>query len=115
MKRSRSQIMLCFGTGCVASGAGEVKKALEEELANRSLEEEIEVVTTGCNGFCALGPVMVVYPEGIFYVQVKPEDVPHRKRHVGRADETGELRLSLHLRNEPLVTEERLSLDIAAR
>ena len=77
MKRSRSQIMLCFGTGCVASGAGEVKKALEEELAHRSLEEEIEVVITGCNGFCALGPVMVVYPEGIFYVQVKPEDVPH--------------------------------------
>ena len=77
MKRSRSQIMLCFGTGCVASGAGEVKKALEEELAHRSLEEEIEVVTTGCNGFCALGPVMVVYPEGIFYVQIKPEDVPH--------------------------------------
>ena len=77
MKRSRSQIMLCFGTGCVASGAGEVKKALEEELAHRSLEEEIEVVTTGCNGFCALGPVMVVYPEGIFYVQTKPEDVPH--------------------------------------
>ncbi len=77
MKRSRSQIMLCFGTGCIASGSGEVKKALEEELANRSLEEEIEVVTTGCNGFCALGPVMVVYPEGIFYVQVKPEDVPH--------------------------------------
>ncbi len=70
MKRSRSQIMLCFGTGCIASGSGEVKKALEEELANRSLEEEIEVVTTGCNGFCALGPVMVVYPEGIFYVQV---------------------------------------------
>jgi len=77
MKRSRSQIMLCFGTGCVASGSGEVKKALEEELANRGLEKEIEVVITGCNGFCALGPVLVVYPEGIFYVQIKPEDVPY--------------------------------------
>ena len=77
MKRSRSQIMLCFGTGCIASGSGAVKKALEEELAGRNLQEEIEIVLTGCNGFCALGPVMVVYPEGIFYVEVKPEDIPH--------------------------------------
>ena len=77
MKRSRSQVMLCFGTGCIASGSGAVKKALEEELTGRNLQEEIEIVLTGCNGFCALGPVMVVYPEGIFYVQVKPEDIPH--------------------------------------
>jgi len=69
--------MLCFGTGCVASGSGAVKKASEEELANRNLQEEIEIILTGCNGFCALGPVMVVYPEGIFYVEVKPEDIPH--------------------------------------
>ena len=77
MKRSRSQILLCSGTGCVASGTGMVKKALEEELAHRSLREEIKIVLTGCNGFCALGPVMVVYPEGIFYVQVRPEDIPY--------------------------------------
>jgi NADH:ubiquinone oxidoreductase subunit F (NADH-binding)/(2Fe-2S) ferredoxin len=77
MKRSRSQILLCSGTGCIASGSGIVKKGLEEELTHRGLNEEIEIVLTGCNGFCALGPVMVVYPEGIFYVQVKPEDISH--------------------------------------
>jgi len=77
MKKSRSQILLCSGTGCIASGTNVVKKALVEELAHRGLHDEIEVILTGCNGFCAQGPVMVVYPEGIFYVQVKPEDVPH--------------------------------------
>ncbi len=69
--------MVCSGTGCVASGIGLVKECLEKELARRDLQREIEVIPTGCNGFCALGPVMVVYPEGIFYVQVKPDDIPH--------------------------------------
>jgi NADH:ubiquinone oxidoreductase subunit F (NADH-binding)/(2Fe-2S) ferredoxin/NAD-dependent dihydropyrimidine dehydrogenase PreA subunit len=69
--------MVCSGTGCVASGIGRVKEFLEKELASRDLQGEIEVIPTGCNGFCALGPVMVVYPEGIFYVQVKPDDIPH--------------------------------------
>lgn len=77
MKKSRTQVMVCAGTGCVASGIWLVKKALEEELVSRDLQTEIEIIPTGCNGFCALGPVMVVYPEGIFYVQVKPEDIPH--------------------------------------
>jgi len=77
VKVFRSHVLVCAGTGCVASGALAVKKALEQELATRNLQDEIQVVTTGCNGFCAAGPVMVVYPDGIFYQKLKAEDMPH--------------------------------------
>jgi len=73
----RSNIMICAGTGCVANGSLKVKDALETELVKRNLQNEVKLVLTGCNGFCAKGPVMVVYPEDIFYQLVKPEDVPH--------------------------------------
>jgi NADH-quinone oxidoreductase subunit F len=76
MKVFRSHILLCGGTGCHASGSLNVKKALTEELSKRSLSEEIKIVETGCNGFCAMGPIMVIYPEGIIYMLVQPEDVP---------------------------------------
>ena len=76
MKVFRSHILVCAGTGCVASRSLAVKKALEQELVTRNLQEEIRVVTTGCNGFCAAGPVMVVYPDGIFYQKLTPEDMP---------------------------------------
>ena len=68
-------MLVCAGTGCVASKSLAVKKALEAELVKRNLEDEVLVVATGCNGFCAAGPVMVVYPEGIFYQRLKPEDM----------------------------------------
>ena len=76
MKVFRSHLLICGGTGCHASGSLAVKKALNEELDKRGLSEEIKVVETGCNGFCAEGPIMVVYPEGIIYMQVKPDDIP---------------------------------------
>jgi NADH:ubiquinone oxidoreductase subunit F (NADH-binding)/(2Fe-2S) ferredoxin/NAD-dependent dihydropyrimidine dehydrogenase PreA subunit len=60
----------------MASGSVEVKEALEKELAKRNLQDEVRIITTGCNGFCARGPLVVVYPEGIFYNQVKPEHAP---------------------------------------
>ena len=69
--------MICAGTGCVANGSLKVKDALETEFIKRNLQNEVKIVLTGCNGFCAKGPVMVVYPEDIFYQLVKPEDVPH--------------------------------------
>ncbi len=68
--------MLCAGTGCVASGAMKTKTALQEELKKRGLENEIKLVLTGCNGYCAEGPVMVVYPDEIFYQKVTVEAVP---------------------------------------
>jgi NADP-reducing hydrogenase subunit HndC len=69
--------MICAGTGCVANGSLKVRDALETEFIKRNLQNEIKIVLTGCNGFCAKGPVMVVYPEDIFYQLVKPEDVPN--------------------------------------
>ena len=69
--------MLCAGTGCLACGAVKIKENLKAELKNRGLEDEIQIVLTGCNGFCANGPIIAVYPEGIFYQKLKPEDVPY--------------------------------------
>jgi NADH-quinone oxidoreductase subunit F len=71
----RMHVMVCGGTGCHASGALEVKKTLLEELDKQGLSQEIRVVETGCNGFCAKGPLLVVYPEGIIYMLVTPEDI----------------------------------------
>ena len=68
--------MLCAGTGCVASGTMKVKAALQEELKKRGLEEEIKLVLTGCNGYCAEGPVLVVHPDEIFYQRLTVEEIP---------------------------------------
>ena len=76
MKVFRSHLLLCGGTGCHASGSLLVKKALISELEKRGISDEIKVVETGCNGFCAMGPLMVIYPEGIMYVTITAEDVP---------------------------------------
>ena len=72
----RMQFMMCAGTGCMASGSLDVRDALEKELAKRNLQDEVQIIMTGCNGFCAMGPLVVVYPEGVFYNQVKPEHAP---------------------------------------
>jgi NADH:ubiquinone oxidoreductase subunit F (NADH-binding)/(2Fe-2S) ferredoxin/Pyruvate/2-oxoacid:ferredoxin oxidoreductase delta subunit len=69
--------MVCAGTGCVSNGALEIKEALEGEVRKRGLEDEVLVVTTGCNGFCGQGPIMVVQPDGTFYQRLTVDDVPH--------------------------------------
>ena len=74
---TRSNVMICEGTGCAASQARELLAALKGEIARHGLDGEVRIVQTGCRGFCAMGPIVMVYPEGIFYCQVKPEDVPH--------------------------------------
>ena len=66
MKIFRSHLLICGGTGCQASGSVAVKQSLVEEIEKRSLTEEIKIVETGCNGFCALGPIMVVYQKALF-------------------------------------------------
>jgi NADH:ubiquinone oxidoreductase subunit F (NADH-binding)/(2Fe-2S) ferredoxin/NAD-dependent dihydropyrimidine dehydrogenase PreA subunit len=76
MERVRSYAMLCAGASCVDSGTMKVKTVLDEELRRWGLEEEIGVVLTGCDGFCSDGPVMAVYPEGIFYHTQPIEDIP---------------------------------------
>ncbi len=72
----RANVMICGGTGCEASGSSGTYQALVDEIARRGLANEVEVVHTGCRGFCAMGPVMIIYPDGIFYCQVHAEDVP---------------------------------------
>ena len=72
----RTHVLICGGTGCTSSGSVKIAAAMEEEIAKKGLSEEIKVVRTGCFGLCALGPVMIVYPEGTFYSRVKLEDVP---------------------------------------
>ena len=72
----RSHVLVCGGTGCTSSGSARIITAFEKELVTAGLEKEIKIIKTGCFGLCALGPIVVVYPEGAFYSQVKPEDVP---------------------------------------
>ncbi len=71
----RANVLVCTGTSCTASGSVSVLDALRGELARRGLEGEVRAVETGCRGFCALGPVMIIYPEGIFYCQVQATDI----------------------------------------
>ncbi len=71
----RSHILVCGGTGCTSSGSLSVIAELEKELAANGLQDEIKVIQTGCFGLCALGPIMIVYPEGSFYSRVTPEDM----------------------------------------
>ena len=73
----RSYLMVCAGTGCVANQSMKIKEKLENEIRKHGLQEEIAVVTTGCNGFCAVGPLMVVQPDGIFYQLLKETDIPY--------------------------------------
>ncbi len=77
MSTYRTEILLCGGTGCRASGSDAVKAALKEELERQGLEQEVRIVETGCNGFCAQGPLAIVQPEGIFYQKLDPEDIPY--------------------------------------
>ncbi len=72
----RSHVLVCGGTGCTSSGSQKVIDALESEIKKNGLESEVQVVKTGCFGLCALGPIMIVYPEGTFYSMVKSEDIP---------------------------------------
>ena len=71
----RSQVLICGGTGCTSSGSKAIQAAFREHIDANGLTNEIKLVQTGCFGLCALGPVVIVYPEGTFYSQVQPEDV----------------------------------------
>nr|HPK71800.1 NAD(P)H-dependent oxidoreductase subunit E [Vicinamibacterales bacterium] len=71
----RSHVLVCAGTGCVSCGSFDLGAALEREIASRGLADEIQVVRTGCQGFCAEGPVLVVQPDEVFYCGLKTSDV----------------------------------------
>ena len=76
-KTYRKNVLICGGTGCTSSDSEKLITAMKEELRKNGLDKEINVVRTGCFGLCALGPIMIVYPEGSFYSRVKVEDIPH--------------------------------------
>ncbi len=72
----RKGVLICTGTGCMLSGAPEVQKAFESELKKAKLLKKVDITLSGCHGFCSQGPIVVIYPEGIFYPMVTPEQVP---------------------------------------
>ncbi|MBR2972403.1 MAG: NAD(P)H-dependent oxidoreductase subunit E, partial [Clostridia bacterium] len=71
----RAQVLVCGGTGCTSSGSNKIQEAFQENIKAFGLENEVKLVQTGCFGLCALGPVVIVYPDGTFYSRVQPEDV----------------------------------------
>ncbi|WP_455190178.1 NADH-quinone oxidoreductase subunit NuoF [Eubacterium ramulus] len=71
----RSHVLVCGGTGCTSSGSQQIIQTLKDELKKNRLQNEVAVVKTGCHGLCAEGPVMIVYPEAVFYSKVRPEDI----------------------------------------
>ncbi len=75
-KEGRTDLLICGGTGCHATGSIKVIDAVRQEVKAKGLEGSVKVVETGCNGFCAMGPIMVVHPDGLFYQKIKVEDVP---------------------------------------
>ena len=72
----RSHVLVCGGTGCTSSGSQRIIDRLEKEIAAHGLSDEVGAVKTGCFGLCALGPIMIVYPEGTFYSMVREDDIP---------------------------------------
>jgi NADH:ubiquinone oxidoreductase subunit F (NADH-binding)/(2Fe-2S) ferredoxin len=75
-KTYRVQLLICAGTGCVSNRSFEVRDALAEEIKKQDLSDEVQVVATGCQGFCAQGPIMIVQPDGIFYQMLTVDNVP---------------------------------------
>ncbi len=71
----RSHVMVCGGTGCTSSGAPKIIEEFNRQIAKSGINEEVKVIQTGCFGLCALGPIVVVYPEGSFYSMLSPDNV----------------------------------------
>ncbi|MEA4891448.1 MAG: NADH-quinone oxidoreductase subunit NuoF [Peptococcaceae bacterium] len=74
MEFYRAHVLICAGTGCTSSDSRLLRQNMYEEIIKRGLENEVKVIETGCFGFCNMGPIMVIYPEGTFYCQVRPQD-----------------------------------------
>ena len=72
----RSHVLVCGGTGCTSSGSQQIMETLKTEIEKNGLSEEVSVIQTGCHGLCALGPIMIIYPDATFYSMVKVEDIP---------------------------------------
>jgi NADH-quinone oxidoreductase subunit F/NADP-reducing hydrogenase subunit HndC len=73
----RANTLVCAGTGCVACGGFKIFESLKAEITRRGLEQEVQTIITGCRGFCEVGPLIIIYPEGTFYCRVQEKDIPH--------------------------------------
>ncbi len=74
MANYKMHMLICGGTGCRASASDAIQESLERELEANNLQDEVQVVMTGCFGFCEKGPIVKMLPDNTFYVEVKPED-----------------------------------------
>ena len=72
----RTNVLVCAGTGCVSGNSFATATALENEIFKKGLAQEVQVIRTGCQGFCAEGPIVIVQPDGVFYCGVKAKDAP---------------------------------------
>ena len=75
MEHFRAHVIICAGTGCISSGSKKVEAALRDQLVQKGLDKEVKIVETGCHGFCEMGPLVIIYPEGVFYIRVQETDV----------------------------------------
>ena len=71
----KHQVLVCGGTGCTSSGSGKLIDEFKAQVSAHGIEDEVQMVRTGCFGLCELGPIVIVYPEGVFYAQCKTENV----------------------------------------
>ncbi len=71
----RAHVLVCCGTGCTSSNSAKILEQFEQQIPAQGLDKEVKVVRTGCFGLCAQGPIVVIYPEGVMYYRVTPEDV----------------------------------------
>ena len=71
----RAHVLICGGTGCTSSGSKAIQAAFAESIERNGLADEVKIVQTGCFGLCALGPVVIVYPDGTFYSRVTTDNV----------------------------------------
>ena len=74
MSRYKMHVLVCGGTGCVSSNSIQIVENLKKYLKENGIEDEVQVLKTGCFGFCEKGPIVKILPDNTFYVQVKPED-----------------------------------------
>ena len=70
----KKHVLICGGTGCTSSKSVQIKEKMEEAIKAAGIQDEVQVVLTGCFGLCALGPIVIVYPEGTFYSRIEIKD-----------------------------------------
>ncbi|MDR0272514.1 MAG: NAD(P)H-dependent oxidoreductase subunit E, partial [Clostridiales bacterium] len=73
---NKHHVLICQGTGCLSADAIKIEQAFRDEIAKNNLSEHVDVLHTGCFGYCQVGPIVIIYPEGSFYSRVKLEDIP---------------------------------------